>query len=227
MGQKIHPKSLRLGYICDWDSKWFAKKNNYADFLEQDIKVRDYIKKKHRNAGISSVGIERAGKYIRVNISTARPGVIIGKKGIDVENLRQYIEKITTQKTFVNIVEITRPELDAQLVSDTIALQIEKKISHKRAMKKAIERVIKMGAQGIKIMISGRLGGAEIARSEWLREGRVPLQTFRADVRYGFSEAYTTYGQIGVKVWIFNKEYLERPVLSEMDDKVINKVNNL
>jgi small subunit ribosomal protein S3 len=226
VGQKIHPKSLRLGYICDWDSKWFAKKN-YADFFEQDVKVRDYIKKKHRNAGISSVGIERAGKYVRVNIVTARPGVIIGKKGIDVENLRQYIEKITLQKTFVNIVEITRPELDAQLVADTIALQIEKQISYKRAMKKAIERVIKLGAQGIKVMISGRLGGSEIARSEWLREGRVPLQTFRADVRYGFSEAYTTYGQIGIKVWIFNKEYLERPVLSEIDEKVGSKVNTL
>ena len=214
MGQKVHPKSLRIGYIYDWDSKWFAKKNSkYADFLEEDIKIREYVKKKHIGAGISSVGIERAGNYVRVNIYTARPGVIIGKKGVEVETLRKKVEKIIGQKTFVNIVEIKEPELDAQLVADSIALQVAKKVSYKRVMKKTMDRVMKMGAKGIKVMISGRLGGAEIARSEWLRLGRVPLQTFRADVGYGFSEAYTTYGQIGVKVWIFTKEYLERPVL--------------
>ncbi len=215
MGQKVHPKILRLGYIYSWDSKWYSNKKNYVDFLEQDIKIRDFVKKRYRNAGISSVGIERAGKYIKLNINTARPGMIIGKKGVDVENLKKNVEKITNQKIFVNILEVKKPEIDAQLVSDTIALQIEKKVSYKRAMKKAMEKVMKMNAQGIKIMISGRIGGAEIARSEWAREGRVPLQTFRADVQYGFSEAYTTYGQIGIKVWIFNKEFLERPVLED------------
>ncbi|MCP4482644.1 MAG: 30S ribosomal protein S3 [bacterium] len=216
MGQKVHPKSLRIGYLYDWDSKWFAKKTaHFADFLEQDIKIREYIKKKYFTAGISSVGIERAGKYVRVNIHTARPGVVIGKKGADVENLRRHIEKIIGQKVFVNIIEVKTPDLDAQLVANNIALQIGKKISYKRAMKKIMERVMNIGAQGIKVMVSGRLGGAEIARSEWLRQGRVPLQTFRADVDYALAEAYTTYGQIGVKVWIFTKEHLERPVFQE------------
>lgn len=219
MGQKVHPKVQRLGYIYDWDSKWYASKKNYVDFLEQDIKIRDYVKKKYRNAGIASVGIERAGKYIKLNINTARPGMIIGKKGVDVESLKANVEKITKQKIFVNILEVKKPEIDAQLVSDNIALQIEKKTSYKRAMKKAIEKVMKLNAQGIKIMISGRIGGAEIARSEWAREGRVPLQTFRADVQYGFSEAYTTYGQIGIKVWIFHKEFFERPVFETQSTK--------
>ncbi len=210
MGQKVHPKSLRIGYIYDWDSKWFARKN-FADFVEQDYKIRQFINKKYRTAGISSVVIERAGKYVRLNINTARPGVIIGKKGADVEALKNMAEKLTKQKTFVNIVEIKNPELDAQLIATTLALQIEKKVSYKKAMKKSMERVIKLGAQGVKVMISGRLGGAEIARTEWAREGRVPLQTFRADVKYGFAEAYTTYGQIGIKVWVFHKEFLERP----------------
>jgi small subunit ribosomal protein S3 len=208
VGQKVHPKSLRLGYISDWESKWFAKRN-YADLFEEDLKIRKYVKQRHRAAGISHVGIERAGKYIRVNIYTARPGIVIGKKGSDVEILRKDLENITQQKTYVNIIEVKVPELDAQLVSDGIAIQLEKKISFKKAMKKAMERSLKLGALGIKIMVAGRLGGAEIARTEWLRQGRVPLHTLRAEIDFGFSEAYTTYGQIGVKVWIFKKEYYE------------------
>ncbi|MFH1715073.1 MAG: 30S ribosomal protein S3 [Elusimicrobiota bacterium] len=206
MGQKVHPKGIRLGYINDWDSKWFAR-GNFADLLEEDLKIRAYIKKHHKNAGISKVGIERAGKYVRVNIHTARPGIVIGKKGSDVENLRKNMENITGRKTYVNIIEIKTPELDAQLVAEGIAMQLEKKVSYRRAMKKAMERSLKLGALGIKIMVAGRLGGAEIARTEWAKEGRTPLQTFRADIDYGFAEAYTTYGQIGVKTWIFRKEY--------------------
>ncbi|MFC1512555.1 30S ribosomal protein S3 [bacterium] len=208
MGQKVHPKSLRVGYISDWESKWFAKKN-YPDLLEEDLRIRAYVFKNHKAAGISHVGIERAGKYVRVNIQTARPGIVIGKKGSDVENLRKKLEDITMQKTYVNIIEVKIPEMDAQLVSSGIAVQLEKKVAYRRALKRAIERSLKMGALGIKIMVSGRLGGSEIARSEWLREGRVPLHTFRADIDYGFTEAFTTYGQIGVKVWIFKKEYFE------------------
>ncbi|MDR0675674.1 MAG: 30S ribosomal protein S3 [Elusimicrobiota bacterium] len=222
MGQKVHPKSLRIGYIYDWDSKWFTKKD-FSDFIEQDYKIRTFINKKYRNAGISSVGIERAGKYVRLNINTARPGVIIGKKGNDVEFLKTETEKLTKQKTFINIVEIKNPELDAQLVATTIALQIEKKVSYKKAMKKAMEKVFKLGAKGVKVMIGGRLGGAEIARTEWDRLGRVPLQTFRADVKYGFAEAYTTYGQIGIKVWIFHKEFLERPDFSSNPINIKNE----
>ena len=206
MGQKAHPKSIRLGYINDWDSKWFAR-GNFADLLEEDLKIRGYVKKHHKTAGISKVGIERAGKYVRVNIHTARPGIIIGKKGSDVENLRKNMENITGRKTYVNIIEVKVPELDSQLVANAIAMQLEKKISYRRAMKKTMERTMKLGALGIKIMIAGRLGGAEIARTEWAKEGRTPLQTFRADIDYGFAEAYTTYGQIGVKIWIFKKEY--------------------
>ncbi|MFC1566704.1 30S ribosomal protein S3 [bacterium] len=206
MGQKVHPKSVRLAYIFDWESKWFARKN-YPDLLEEDLQIRKNIQKNHKSAGISKVSIERAGKYIRVNVHCARPGIIIGKKGADVERLRKNMELITNQKTYVNIVEIKVPEIDGQLVADSIAMQLEKKISYRRAIKRAIDRSLKSGALGIKIMVSGRLGGAEIARTEWLKEGRTPLQTFRADIDYGFSEAYTTYGQIGVKVWIFKKEY--------------------
>ncbi len=205
MGQKVHPKSLRIGYIYDWDSKWFSKKN-MPNYIEQDYKIRSFINKKYRVAGISSVIIERAGKHVRLNINTARPGIVIGKKGTDVELLKTMVEKLTKQETFVNINEVKNLELDPQLIATTLALQIEKKVSYKKAMKKSIEKVMKLGAGGIKIMVSGRLAGVEIARTEWLREGRVPLQTFRADVKYGFSEAFTTYGQIGIKVWVFHKE---------------------
>ncbi len=209
MGQKVHPKSVRLGYIKDWESKWFNLKE-MPDFIEEDRRIRTYLKDSLKMASVSKIGIERAGKYLRVNIYTARPGIVIGKGGQGIENLRKEIESMTARKTFVNVMEIKRPETDAQLAAESIAFQLEKQIAFRRAMKKTIEKAMAAGAQGIKVMVSGRLGGAEIARTEWLKEGRVPLQTFRADIDYGFTEAYTTMGQIGVKVWIFKKEHFKK-----------------
>ncbi|MDR1695815.1 MAG: 30S ribosomal protein S3 [Endomicrobium sp.] len=209
MGHKVHPKSVRLGYIKDWDSKWFNLKE-MPDFIEEDRRIRAYLKNKLKMASVSKIGIERAGKYLRVNIYTARPGIVIGKGGQGIENLRKEVESMTARKTFVNVMEIKRPETDAQLAAEGIAFQLEKQIAFRRAMKKTIEKAMAAGAQGIKVMVSGRIGGAEIARTEWLKEGRVPLQTFRADIDYGFTEAYTTMGQIGVKVWIFKKEHFKK-----------------
>ncbi|MDR3113318.1 MAG: 30S ribosomal protein S3 [Endomicrobium sp.] len=210
MGHKVHPKSVRLGYIKDWESKWFNLKE-MPDFIEEDRQIRVFLKDKLKLASVSKIGIERpAGKYLRVNIYTARPGIVIGKGGQGIENLRKELETMSAKKTFVNVMEIKRPETDAQLAAESIAFQLEKQIAFRRAMKKTIEKAMAAGAQGIKVMVSGRLGGAEIARTEWLKEGRVPLQTFRADIDYGFTEAYTTMGQIGVKVWIFKKEYFKK-----------------
>ncbi|MCL2390462.1 MAG: 30S ribosomal protein S3 [Endomicrobia bacterium] len=209
MGHKVHPKSVRLGYIKDWDSKWFNLKE-MPDFIEEDRRIRTYLKDKLKLASVSKIGIERAGKYLRVNVYTARPGIVIGKGGQGIENLRKEIESMTARKTFVNVMEIKRPETDAQLAAEGIAFQLEKQIAFRRAMKKTMEKAMAAGAQGIKVMVSGRIGGAEIARTEWLKEGRVPLQTFRADIDYGFTEAYTTMGQIGVKVWIFKKEHFKK-----------------
>ena len=209
MGHKVHPKSVRLGYIKDWDSKWFNLKE-MPDFIEEDRRIRTFLKEKLKLASVSKVGIERAGKYLRVNIYTARPGIVIGKGGQGIETLRKEIESMTSRKTFVNVMEIKRPETDAQLAAEGIAFQLEKQIAFRRAMKKTIEKAMAAGAQGIKVMVAGRLGGAEIARTEWLKEGRVPLQTFRADIDYGFTEAYTTMGQIGVKVRIFKKEHFKK-----------------
>ncbi|MCL1972968.1 MAG: 30S ribosomal protein S3 [Endomicrobia bacterium] len=209
MGHKVHPKSVRLGYIKDWDSKWFNLKE-MPDFIEEDRRIRTVLKEKLKLASVSKIGIERAGKYLRVNIYTARPGIVIGKGGQGIETLRKEIESMTSRKTFVNVMEIKRPETDAQLAAEGIAFQLEKQIAFRRAMKKTIEKAMAAGAQGIKVMVAGRLGGAEIARTEWLKEGRVPLQTFRADIDYGFTEAYTTMGQIGVKVWIFKKEHFKK-----------------
>jgi small subunit ribosomal protein S3 len=209
MGHKIHPKSIRLGYIKDWESRWFNLKE-MPNFIEEDYRIRVYLKNKLKLASVSKNVIERPGKYLRVNIYTSRPGIVIGKGGQGIENLRKEIETMTAKKTFVNVVEIKRPEIDAQLASENIAFQLEKHIAFRRVMKKTIERAMTAGAQGIKVMVSGRLGGAEIARTEWLKEGRIPLQTFRADIDYGFSEAFTTMGQIGVKVWIFKKEFFKK-----------------
>ncbi|MDR0956584.1 MAG: 30S ribosomal protein S3 [Endomicrobium sp.] len=222
MGHKIHPKSVRLGYIKDWESKWFNLKM-MPDFIEEDCRIRVYLKDKLKLASVSRIIIERPGKYLRINIYTARPGVVIGKGGQGIENLRKEIEFMTTKKTFVNVMEIKNPEIDAQLVAESIAFQLEKQIAFRRAMKKSIEKAIGAGAQGIKVMVSGRLGGAEIARREWLKEGRVPLQTFRADIDYGFAESYTTMGQIGVKVWVFKKELFKRTI-KELFEK--NNFNN-
>ncbi|MFH1258447.1 MAG: 30S ribosomal protein S3 [Elusimicrobiota bacterium] len=209
MGHKVHPKALRLGYIADWDSRWFSR-NNFAAYVIEDAKIREFIQERLRFGAVSKVGIERAGQVVRIFVFTARPGVVIGKKGADIEGLRQEIERITGKKVVVKIMEIRIPELDAKLVSEGIAMQLEKKIGFRRAMKKAIERTMDRGALGIKVQISGRLGGAEIARREWLKEGRVPLHTFRADIDYGFTEAITKYGRIGVKAWIFKEEMFKK-----------------
>jgi len=227
MGHKINPKSVRVGYIKDWDSKWFNLKE-MPDFIEEDSRLRVYLKNKLKMASVSKIGIERAGKYIRVNIYTARPGIVIGKGGQGIENIRVEVEQMTGRKTFVNVMEIKRPETDAQLAADNIAYQLEKQIAFRRAMKKVIEKAMAAGAQGIKVMCSGILGGAEIARSEWLKEGRVPLQTFRAEIDYGFSEANTTMGKIGVKVWIFKKEHFQKTAKELLEEaKLVENVEEV
>jgi small subunit ribosomal protein S3 len=226
MGHKVHPKSVRLGYIKDWDSKWFNLKE-MPDFIEEDRRIRATLKEKLKLASVSKIGIERPGNYLRVNIYTARPGIVIGKGGQGIENLRKEIENMTAKKTFVNVMEIKRPETDAQLAAEGIAFQLERQIAFRRAMKKTIEKAMAAGAQGIKVMVSGRLGGAEIARTEWLKEGRVPLQTFRADIDYGFTEAYTTMGQIGVKVWIFKKEYFKKTAKELLEEAKLVETDNM
>lgn len=205
MGQKIHPKSMRLGYIQDWESRWLSLRDMPA-LIGEDYRIRSLVKERFRLAAVSWIGIERTGSYLRVNIHTARPGVVIGKKGADIEAMRTAIEKITASKAFINVVEIKEPELDARLVGEAIAMQLEKRIAHRRAIKRAMERTMQAGALGVKVMVAGRLGGNEIARREWMREGRVPLHTFCADIDYGLSEAHTAMGLIGVKVWIFKKQ---------------------
>lgn len=212
MGQKTHPIGNRLGIIKTWDSRWYLKRG-YADKLNEDITIRKIIKEKLFHAGISKLEIERAGQKTRIIIHTARPGIIIGKKGAEVEKLRKDIEEMTgNQQIAIDIKEIRKPEVDAQLVAENIALQLEKRIAFRRAMKKAVLSARRFGALGVKVACAGRLAGAEIARSEWYREGRVPLHTFRADIDYGFSEANTTYGKIGIKVWMYNGEILPEAV---------------
>lgn len=211
MGQKTHPTGIRLGIIKTWDSRWYLKKG-YSEQLLEDIRIRKDIKAKLFHAGVSRIEIERAGQKIRVIIHTARPGIIIGKKGAEVEKLRKDIELISGKQASVDIKEIRKPEIDAQLVAENIALQLEKRIAFRRAMKKSVASALRFGAQGIKITCSGRLAGAEIARTEWYREGRVPLHTFRADINYGFAQAKTTYGIIGVKVWVYLGEVLPEAV---------------
>ena len=208
MGQKVNPIGIRLGIVKDWNSKWYADSKDYAGKLCADIEVRDFLKKKLAKAGVSRIKIERPAQNAQITIYTARPGVIIGKKGSDVEALRKQVGKMMNVPVHIDIEEIRRPELDAQLVAETVAQQLEKRIMFRRAMKRAIGAAQRAGAEGIKIQASGRLGGAEIARSEGYHEGRVPLQTFRANIDYGFAEALTTYGIIGVKVWIFKGEML-------------------
>jgi small subunit ribosomal protein S3 len=210
MGQKVHPIGFRLGIIKTWDSRWFSQKN-YATLLHEDIKIRKIVKERLMHAGVAKVEIERAGQKAKINIHTARPGIIIGKKGAEVDKLKKDLEAMTGKQMYINIQEIRRPELDAQLVAENIALQLERRIAFRRAMKKAVTSALRLGAQGIKITCAGRLAGAEIARTEWYREGRVPLHTLRADINYGFFEAKTTMGQIGVKVWIYRGDVLQRP----------------
>lgn len=208
MGQKVNPHGLRIGIIKDWDTKWYASKKNFGDLLVEDVKIRDFIKKKLYISGVSRIEIERAANKIKVNIHTAKPGLVIGKGGAGIEDLRKDVEKLTGKSVLINITEIKTPELEAQLVAENIASQLEKRISFRRAMKQAMSRTMKLGAKGIKTMVAGRLGGAEIARSEHYHEGTIPLQTLRADIDYGFTEANTTYGKLGVKVWIYKGEVL-------------------
>lgn len=208
MGQKVHPNGIRLGIVKSWNSTWFANTKDFANNLDSDFKVRKILNKELYKAAISRILIERPAKSIRITIYTARPGIVIGKKGEDVERLRKMISKISGVSAQINISEVRKPELDAKLVADNIASQLEKRIVFRRAMKRAVQNAMRLGAKGIKVEVSGRLGGSEIARTEWHREGRVPLHTLRADIDFSISQAYTTYGVIGVKVWIFKGEIL-------------------
>jgi small subunit ribosomal protein S3 len=209
VGQKVHPKGFRLGVTESWDSRWFARRE-YPELLHEDIKIRNFLKKRLYHAGVSKIDIERAANKAKINIHTARPGIVIGKKGAEIEKLKQELARLTRKETFINIHEVRRPDVDAQLVAENVALQLERRVAFRRAMKEALARAMRMGAQGVRIQSAGRLGGSEIARTEWYREGRVPLHTLRADVNYGFAEARTTHGIIGVRVWIFRGEVLSR-----------------
>jgi small subunit ribosomal protein S3 len=210
MGQKVHPIGIRLGIVKDRTSTWFADSRNYANFLNQDLKIRDFIKKKLKHASVSRIQIQRPANNAAITIHTARPGIVIGKKGEDIEKLRAEVAREMGVPVHINIEEVRKPEIDAQLVAESVAQQLERRIMFRRAMKRAVGNAMRLGAQGIKIMVAGRLNGAEIARTEWYREGRVPLHTLRADIDYGFTEANTTYGVIGVKVWVFKGEILDR-----------------
>jgi small subunit ribosomal protein S3 len=207
VGQKVNPHGLRLGIIKNWEARWFADRD-FADLLLEDVKIRDYIKEKTRQAGVSGIEIERVAKRVQLTVHTAKPGMVIGRGGSGVEALRKELEELTGRQVHINIQEIKTPEIDAQLVAEGIAGQLERRTSYRRAMKQAIQRAMRAGAKGVKVIVSGRLGGAEIARTEGYREGTVPLQTLRADIDYGFAEARTTYGRIGVKVWVYKGEVL-------------------
>ena len=209
MGQKVNPHGLRVGVIKDWDSRWFANKSDFGDTLVEDYNVRKFIKKNLYAAGVPKIEIERFADKVRIHIHCAKPGVVIGRGGAEIEKLRAQLEKMLNKQVYVNIVEVKQPDMDAQLVAEKIALDLENRISFRRAMKQSIGRTMRLGAKGIKTKVSGRLGGAEIARSESYHEGTIPLQTIRADIDYGFAEAHTTYGRIGVKVWIYKGEVLK------------------
>ncbi|HWU50464.1 MAG: 30S ribosomal protein S3 [Asticcacaulis sp.] len=215
MGQKANPIGLRLGVNRTWDSRWFAQRQDYAKLLHQDLKIRKVLKEKLAQAGVSRIIIERPHKKCRVTIYAARPGVVIGKKGADIDKLRKDVAALTEGEVFLNLVEVRKPEVDAQLVAESIAQQLERRVAFRRAMKRSIQSAMRLGAKGIRMNLSGRLGGAEIARMEWYREGRVPLHTLRADIDMGFAEALTTYGIIGVKVWIFKGEVLEHDPMAQ------------
>ena len=221
MGQKVNPIGFRLGVNRSWDSIWYAKKNDYGKFLIEDYKIRQYIRKNIINSGVSEIIIERSSKKCSVSIHTSRPGFVIGKKGADIEKIKSKISKITDSEVFVNIKEIKKPELNAYLVAENIAQQLVKRIAYRRAMKRAMQSTMRLGAKGIKVCVSGRLAGNEIARTEWLREGSVPLHTLRANLDYSESEALTTYGIIGVKVWIYKGEIFEKEI-----EKKYKKVKN-
>lgn len=208
MGQKVNPIGLRLGIVKTWESRWYAGKKKYADYILEDHNIRKYIKKKLFHAGIARIEIERSAKRVRLRIFTARPGIVIGKKGSEIEKLKKELERVVSQEVLIDIQEVRKPEVDAQLVAENVAQQIERRVAFRRAMKRGVSSAMRFGAQGVKIICSGRLGGAEMARTEWYKEGRIPLHTLRADIDYGFIEARTTYGIIGVKVFIFKGEIL-------------------
>ena len=226
MGQKVHPIGFRLGINRSWDSLWFAKKGDYGKYLIEDYKIRHFIKKNIKNAGVSEVVIERSSKKCIVSIHTSRPGFVIGKKGSDIEKIKNKISKITKDEVSVNIKEIKKPELNAYLVSENIAQQLEKRVAYRRAMKRAMQGTMRLGAKGIKVCVSGRLAGNDIARSEWLREGIIPLHTLRANLDYAESEALTTYGMIGVKVWIYKGEIFLKDIEKEKMERVKNATTN-
>jgi small subunit ribosomal protein S3 len=209
MGQKIHPRGIRLGYIQDWQSKWFSV-HKMPELIGEDFEIRRMVRDRFQMASVSWVGIERAGSYLKLTIHTARPGIVIGRRGMDIESLKKDVEALTSRKVFINVSEIKIAEMDPRLVGQSIAQQLEKRMGHKKAIKRAMERTMGSGALGIKVMVSGRLGGSEIARREWFRKGRVPLQTLSADIDYGLTEANTTMGKIGVKVWIFKKLFFAK-----------------
>ena len=222
MGQKVHPTGIRLGIVKDWASKWYADTHAFPDYVRLDHKVREFIKDKLKDASVSRIHIERPAKKANITIHTARPGIVIGKKGEDIEKLRAEVAQMiemNVNDVRINIAEVRKPELDAQLVAEGIAQQLERRVMFRRAMKRAVTNTMRVGAEGIKVKVGGRLNGAEIARSEWYREGRVPLHTFRADIDYGLAEARTTYGVIGVKVWIFKGEVFDKPDAEIADEK--------
>jgi len=225
MGNKVNPIGLRLQVNRTWDSRWFASSKEYGALLHEDIRIREFIKKKCANAGVSRVVIERPHRKCRVTIHTARPGVIIGKKGADIEKLRREVAKLTSSELHLNIVEVRKPEIDAQLVGENIAQQLERRVAFRRAIKRAVQNAMRMGALGIRINAGGRLGGAEIARTEWYREGRVPLHTLRADIDYAHVEAKTAYGIIGIKVWIFKGEIMAHDPMAQ--DKLLAEQQQL
>ncbi len=222
MGQKVHPTGIRLGIVKDWSSKWYANSQTFPEYIASDYRVRTYIKKKLKDASVSRIEIERPAKKANITIMTARPGIVIGKKGEDIEKLRAGVAeqlRMPISDVRINISEVRKPELDAQLVAEGIAQQLERRVMFRRAMKRAVTNTMRVGAEGVKVKVGGRLNGAEIARSEWYHEGRVPLHTLRADIDYGFAEAKTTYGIIGVKVWIFKGEIYDKPDVAAAESK--------
>ena len=225
MGQKINPIGLRLGINRGWDSTWFAKKKDFGRYLIEDFKIRNYIKKNITNSGVSEIIIERSSKKCTISIHTSRPGFVIGKKGSDIEKIKQNISKITPDEVSVNIKEIRKPELDSFLVAENIAQQLEKRVAYRRAMKRAMSSALRLGAKGIKVTVSGRLGGNEIARTEWLREGSIPLHTLRADVDYAEAEALTTYGIIGIKVWIYKGVVFQKDLQKKIEAEKKEETN--
>ncbi len=218
MGQKTHPQGFRLGFNKQWSSRWFSKGANYSRLIHEDLKMKKLIKERYSHAGISSVDVERVGPKIRVIIHTARPGIVIGRGGKEIESLKSLLQEIAQKEVYVDIREVDKPEIDALLQAESIAVQLEKRIAYRRAMRRAVDISLRMGAKGIKVMCSGRLGGVEIARSEWYLKGQLPLQTLKADIDYGFTEAFTTYGQIGIKVWIYKGDIEKTKMTSQMTE---------